>query len=471
MFIVHHRSSYLSFMLIGYRGPATSHLCAFVMFAFSRLILQNFIANFPELLYLHTYVYSLKYHRYGTCNVLKSSLLDHLSHQHSERFSSLGLSNRQSHTTGDARMAELLGAVASSITIAGLFKACIEAFELIRTAKNHEVDLKKLKLRLDIEKCRLYNWGESMGLTDTSEASESRPIDRFRFLDIVRDILELIIRLFHDSDKIRDKYGCRPCTTLEICESEQVAMFGSLASSFSNFSVRFKPSLQQSNVAKTVTWVIHDRKKFVGLVTEIKELVDSLQGITSPCVSVARQQGNMRRRIVSVDDAETLSLIAEVCAEDHPDVAKVASDRADTISLASTHKHHVLAWTASVEAAREDVQDRQSPDLESLTHAEVLQKYRELRQTLKDSGKSSDLQTPIPAPNLSDPLRSQPQSPALGAGQLHHTYTKPASPYEEAKLIDIETDAIVKRVTSMHRYSAHTESLERQQGKQHWFIG
>ena len=55
-------------------------------------------------------------------------------------------------------MAELIGLLASGITLAGLFKTCLDAIDLIQTAQQQELDLKKLVLKLNIEKCRLYAW-------------------------------------------------------------------------------------------------------------------------------------------------------------------------------------------------------------------------------------------------------------------------------------------------------------------------
>lgn len=293
-------------------------------------------------------------------------------------------------------MAELLGAIASGVTLAALFKACVEAFDLIQTSRQQEADFKKLKLRLNIEKCRLYIWGESMGLTDTAEADKDRPIDRFRFPEVVREILEVVFQLFHDSHKIRDKYGCRQATSEDLLlDADQNGPISSLAASFSNFSIRSSLLPRTSRMMQNIIWVIHDRKKFGALVTEVKDLVDSLQGITSPSVPVARQAGTMRRKIVNIRDAETLSLIAEVCSEDHPDIADAASTKADTMSLASTHQRYVVAWTESVQEVQVEAKERMSPDLESLTVTELKHKLLEMIQERKER-ETSSLSAPEP---------------------------------------------------------------------------
>ena len=278
-------------------------------------------------------------------------------------------------------MAEVIAAIASGITLASLFKACIEAFDLIQTGRHQEADFKKLKLRLDIEKCRLYIWGEALGLTDSTEARPERPIDRLRFLEVVRKILELVIQLFHDSQKIRDKYGCRRAALNE----QPIAAHGfgptsNLAAAFANFSVRASPTQSSADITQSVTWVIHDRKKFGGLVAEIKELIDSLQGITSPCVPLADQTGVMRHKIVKINDSETLSLIADVCSEDHRDISEAASTKADTMSMASTDRQTVAAWTEDVHEPLLEVEQISIPDLESLTVTELKHKLFEMME-------------------------------------------------------------------------------------------
>ena len=281
-------------------------------------------------------------------------------------------------------MAEVLGAVASGVTLASLFKACIEAFELIQASRHQDFDFKKLKLRLNIEKCRLYIWGDSMGLTDVTEPSRERRIDGFRFPGTVREILEILCHLFHDSQKIREKYGCREATSSDILEVEQKGPATNLAASFSKFSVRAHSSVRVDQSLRNVVWVIQDRKKFAALVTEIKDLIDSLRGITSPLVPVTRQEGLMRKKVVKIQDPETLSLVAEVCSEDHPNIANAASTRADTISSASSNRKKVAAWAESVQEVRDDGQERLSPDIESLTTTELKHKLLEMIQERRE---------------------------------------------------------------------------------------
>ena len=94
-------------------------------------------------------------------------------------------------------MAEPISTAAGAITLAALFKLCIGAFELLRCAKSQEIELKKLDLKLNIEKCRLIVWGESMG-SDFEQPSQDFLRD-CKFHDVVWDALQLIRHLLPDS--------------------------------------------------------------------------------------------------------------------------------------------------------------------------------------------------------------------------------------------------------------------------------
>ena len=269
-----------------------------------------------------------------------------------------------------------------------------------------------------------------MGLTDTVEADHDRPIDSFRFPEVVREILEVVFQLFHDSHKIRDKYGCRQATSQDLSDTDQNGPISSLAASFSNFAIRSSQVSRTSKIIHNIIWVIHDRKKFGALVAEIKDLVDSLQGITSPSVPVTRQAGTMRRKIVDIRDAETLSLIAEVCSEDHPDIADAASTKADTMSLASSHQRYVLAWTESVQEVQAKAAERISPDLESLTVTELKHKLLEMIQ------ERNERETPLSAP---EPLAASPPAEI--------SIASPSAPESATKDFNIVPPKAVSQIT------------------------
>lgn len=188
-------------------------------------------------------------------------------------------------------MAEVLSAVASGLTVAGLFKVCIKAFDLIQNARNQDTDLEKLILKLNIERCRLYVWGEALGLTVPQDLRRARPLETSQFYGLVCDTLQAILATFRDSHKMKEQYGCKKMQ-IENKRKRPLPQTGcsdpvkNLATTFSNFNIAETPIDKARNLAlqtrwgkltSQTRWVIHDRKKFSDLVKEAKTLIDGLQ--------------------------------------------------------------------------------------------------------------------------------------------------------------------------------------------------
>lgn len=215
-------------------------------------------------------------------------------------------------------MAEVLGAIASGITVAALFKGSVEAFELIQVARHQDRDLEKLTLRFNIERCRLYVWGEAMGLTTVPNSGKTCLLDSTRFGDLIRGTLQAILDIFQDTDKMKRKYGCREASIMKkrkqpLPQSSFSDPVENLARTFANFKVE---QVSRDKVEKDLTtrtrWIIRDRSKFSELVTEAKSLIDGLQEITKSLSTIARLEGMMRYNIQQVKDVNTLQLVADV---------------------------------------------------------------------------------------------------------------------------------------------------------------
>ncbi len=197
-------------------------------------------------------------------------------------------------------MAEVFGVVASAISIAALFTACIEAFDVIKAAQSQELDFHKAVLKLNIEKCRLYTWGEAMGLTSTTSEPQASPIDSFGFRPLVIETLRMLLRLFSDTSKLQDRYGCRteimntPSTDLAVT-SVDTDHVRNLSFCFADFTLH--EGKADKRLKKKLQWVVHDRKKFPALVADVKDFVDGLQDITKCLSSVRLQTHTIANRI------------------------------------------------------------------------------------------------------------------------------------------------------------------------------
>jgi hypothetical protein len=245
-------------------------------------------------------------------------------------------------------MAEVVGVLASGFTLAGLFKMCLDAIDLIQTAQHQELDLKKLLLKLNIEKCRLYTWGEGMGLTAALVAGRPRPLDSCpdHVQDLVKDTLDMIIQLFTDTKKLKYRYGCKeilPQTAsyqLPILTSDFGPM-ENLAASFSHYRVRTGAPGNVAQLTLKTRSVIHDRKKFISLIAEVKDFVDGLQNLTRSLYPVVHQENNIKLGVQQINDVNTLDLLAEVREVEHPAISDAASEKSEILSIPTTRRREI----------------------------------------------------------------------------------------------------------------------------------
>lgn len=247
-------------------------------------------------------------------------------------------------------MAEVIGTIASVLTLAGLLKGCIDACELIRAAKNHGKDLEKLDLKLALEQCRLRSWGKSMGLI--REAEEDRPslLQHFEFRAVVQRALELIIELLTDSERLSSRYGAKWAVIEEgiqpIAKSRSVSK---LKAAFKRLTIIDSANEQAIKMKHKSFWVIHDRKKYENLIIELRELVDSVEKITKDLVGREQQQVLVISQINTINDIRTLNMLSEVCETDYPAISEATSIRADTISMVTTQKGRIIGWIDDID--------------------------------------------------------------------------------------------------------------------------
>jgi hypothetical protein len=314
-------------------------------------------------------------------------------------------------------MAEMVELIASSITLAALFKSCIDAFDLIQTGHNQELDLMKLVLQLNIEKCRLLTWGESMDLTSTLDEAELTASASCEFCEVMMETLKTMFHLFNDSKKLQERYGCKqyldsPATN----DTEQTSHVRFLAASFDNFQMATSWRGKRPKLLPKARWAIHDRKRFASFVTEIKELVDGLLHITKPLVPLSRQEDAMKRGIERINDAETLDMVSEVCQNDHSELSKVALARAEAISLASTNRWKIERWDCRTEGVElEEMVEIESFNITNLKHQmlRMMMERKELDIQLQHL-RGSVLDLPIPpAPFPVLPTIAESKPPSL----------------------------------------------------------
>ena len=281
-----------------------------------------------------------------------------------------------------SNMAEAIGIFASALTISALFKACVDAFDLVQAARHQEADYNRLLVKFNIEKCRLYTWGQMMGLTSTSQCDEPRHLDSFQFKGLVVQTLQTLHDLFNDSERIQERYGCRKATALAIAGGEEEDLTNPLAAAFLHFQNGL-PEGRGLKMGQKARWVIRDRKKFAELVSHIKELVDGLQEITKSMAPIVLQESAMTKRITTITDVDTLQLVSEICEEDHAAFSRAASLKSEILSMSDTDRLKIEAWLAD----ETPLLDPETIDLENMNLPELKHQMLSLlkkRQQLED---------------------------------------------------------------------------------------
>ncbi|KAL9612739.1 MAG: hypothetical protein Q9167_002678 [Letrouitia subvulpina] len=279
-------------------------------------------------------------------------------------------------------MAEVVGTFASAVTIAALFKACVDAFDMVQAARHQEADYNRLLLKFNIEKCRLYTWGQMMRLTSTLQPDEARPLDEFQFRDVVIQTLQTLYDLFDDSKRIQERYGCGKAPALAIDGGDEAQLTRPLAAAFLHFPTG-PHNGGELKLGQKTRWVIRDRRKFAELVSEIRDLVDGLQEITKSIAPIILQQSAMTSRITAVADVETLQSVSEVCEEDHPLFSQAASLKSEVLSMGDARRMEIEAWLADGTPPLDpDMTDLENMDLPELKHHLFL--LSKQRQQLED---------------------------------------------------------------------------------------
>ncbi|MCJ1456909.1 hypothetical protein MMC28_007275 [Mycoblastus sanguinarius] len=266
-------------------------------------------------------------------------------------------------------MAEVVvGTFARAVTLAGLFKICIEAFDVIHTAQNQPTDLKKLALKLNIQKGRLYTWGEAMAITSMAEPRKQRPLELCPYPELIHETLDLILEVFRDSQKLKNKYGCASIGDLDAPtlagQGPHVSVLRQFDVSFNEFDIKSSAHIKRTALAKKTYWVIRDRKKFGALIDEAKALIDGLEDITKDVRTRAVLQEMISSRIRNINDVRTLDWVSEVCEGNYPAFSDAASLRAETISEVSTARRDIQDWKDTI-ALEDDGDDSDSPSVET----------------------------------------------------------------------------------------------------------
>ncbi len=116
---------------------------------------------------------------------------------------------------------------------------------------------------------------------------------------------------------------------------------------FERFKARLKNNQKQKSIWKITRWSVHDYERFECLISNIRDIVDALESITSALGVLEKQQTMLVDEIESLSDTQSLGLLQEVGSSRHAPaalqaVSETASLRLSIVTSSSRSYHTAL---------------------------------------------------------------------------------------------------------------------------------
>ena len=247
----------------------------------------------------------------------------------------------------------------SIVALASLFSTCVECFDLLDARRGFERDYELLIIQLQLEKTRLLDWSQSVGLLQTEGLQRPVDLDSPILRPVVEQALNAIRLLWTDSDQLISRYGLEESKSNQMSTTKKRRV-GLLANSWfkdswERFQVKTNANQRQTPLIKRARWALHDRAKFRTLVETLRSLVDALLAVTKSPDVVKRRQQLMRREIRSLRDTTVLSLLAENTYGIDRDWSEAASQALGTSSSDEKERLKVCNWLEAVSLDMEPI--------------------------------------------------------------------------------------------------------------------
>ena len=252
---------------------------------------------------------------------------------------------------------EAAGMVVGVAGLAGLFSTCLEGFSLIQSIRSHGRDYEILQTKLDVEKTRILQWGDAVGILSSDPRYRSQILDLSQIQPTIEKVLHCITMILTNADELRSKYGIRddnqendsndPQTAIATLSTPRLHIFRTTYARFQSGITSQQKATSRLTKAK---WAIRDREGFNNLIKDLQDFVDSLYNI----VPVHPQ---FKRLLVKEDfdrlvpvDLGTLRLVEEACASRDDEWSDTASAQLqDTKDATESVREFINEWRQGIE--------------------------------------------------------------------------------------------------------------------------
>jgi len=237
------------------------------------------------------------------------------------------------------REMEVAGTVLAVTGIVGLFNTALEVFDYVQSAAAFGTTHEVLQVKIEVEKVRLLIWGQSIGMdgsADQRDDAVNEALDREYLRTAVAGLLVCFVKIFEDSEKLRDRYGLvlrvdpGTGTGMETENLDQRLLGSTFKRTYDKF--RGNPSKRQkdSTLALKIRWAVADEKHFRRLVEDLKAINDSLNHLMPAIRDKTRVR--MRTEIMQSTDEHQLQNLANAFDDVNDLVSETASLRLEMLS-------------------------------------------------------------------------------------------------------------------------------------------
>jgi hypothetical protein len=255
---------------------------------------------------------------------------------------------------------EVAGLSLAAAGLATLFSTCIDCFELIRTAKAQGRDYEILLTKLDVEKTRLLQWADGVGLLGLDERSRNPLLNDENTVLIIERVLQSIAALWNDSDQLRSRYGLSEGggPNPDHTSINQIVLSGPRFSGFrislANFWNRAALRQKRTERLTKAKWAISDRQQFRELVNDLHGFVDSLYEFI-PVIPPVRKLLVREDMDRLPNDLGRLRLVEEACSDLGNEWSGAATYRREESESAYQSGARITEWIRGLSTGDEGI--------------------------------------------------------------------------------------------------------------------
>lgn len=232
-----------------------------------------------------------------------------------------------------------------ALGVAALFSTCVEAFDIVVSAKECTQEYEELSALLGIQQLRFGLWGQLVGLPSGFDDHQP-PIPYNTKLDLphvrprIERALDNIRNLLRKVAAVDGRYG----VTLATLDEETTTLRGThiFHKPFDKLKARIRKGQKQKSMVKVMRWALHDATQFKDAIAQLTAFVDGLYQVTTSLDILQKHIEELRihSEVQRITNEGDLELLAEATSKHsissiHRSISDAASRRLSVVNSAS----------------------------------------------------------------------------------------------------------------------------------------